>query len=284
MEYRMSTVSVNGVEIFYQEKGEGTPLILLHEFADDYRSWDSLAQKLSEDYRVISLNNRGYPPSGVPQKQDQYSQEILVEDLYGFMNEMSIEKAHIGGLSMGGGTTLVFGLKHPDRTLSMIIAGAGSGSNQNDGFIEMIEFYSSKLISDGMPALDSYIRGETRTQLIRKDSSAFERFRARLFEHSHIGSALTFQGVQRKRKSVYDFEDEIKKCQIPVLILVGDEDYPCIEPALFMKRNFQKSGLVTFPQSGHAINIEEPILFNGVVEGFLRAVNEGYWAFRSNLS
>ena len=139
----MSTVSVNGVEIFYQEKGEGTPLILLHEFADDYRSWDSLAQKLSEDYRVISLNNRGYPPSGVPQKQDQYSQEILVEDLYGFMNEMSIEKAHIGGLSMGGGTTLVFGLKHPDRTLSMIIAGAGSGSNQNDGFIEMIEFWLS---------------------------------------------------------------------------------------------------------------------------------------------
>jgi pimeloyl-ACP methyl ester carboxylesterase len=112
----------------------------------------------------------------------------------------------------------------------------------------------------------------------------FERFRARLFEHSHIGSALTFQGVQKRRKSVYDYECEIKKCQIPVLILVGDEDFPCIEPALFMKRNFPKSGLVTFPQSGHAINIEEPALFNGIVEDFLVAVDQEDWAFRSNFS
>ena len=89
----------------------------------------------------------------------------------------------------------------------MIIDGAGSGSNPSEGFVEMIEFYSSKLISDGMQALDSYIRGETRTQLIRKDSRAFERFRSRLLDHSNLGSALTFQGVQKKRKSVYDYED-----------------------------------------------------------------------------
>ncbi len=284
MEIRMTTISINGVEIFYQEKGVGAPVILLHEFADDFRSWESLTERLCNDYKVISINNRGYPPSEIPEHQDDYSQEILVNDLHTFMNEMSIEKAHIGGLSMGGGTTLVFGLKYPERTSSMIIAGAGSGSNPSEGFVEMIEFYSSKLISDGMQALDSYIRGETRTQLIRKDARAFERFRSRLLDHSNLGSALTFQGVQKNRKSVYDYEDEIKKCQIPVLILVGDEDSPCIEPALFMKENFPKSGLVTFPQSGHAINIEEPSLFNRVIENFLTKVDQGDWALRSNIS
>ena len=183
-----------------------------------------------------------------------------------------------------GGTTLVFGLKYPERTSSMIIAGAGSGSNPSEGFVEMIEFYSSKLISDGMQALDSYIRGETRTQLIRKDSRAFERFRSRLLDHSNLGSALTFQGVQKNLNSFYDYEDEIYKCEIALLILVGDEDSPCIHPALFMKENFPKSGLVTFPQSGHAINIEEPSLFNGVIENFLAKVDQGDWALRSNIS
>ena len=116
----MPTISINGVEIFYQEKGVGAPLILLHEFADDFRSWESLTERLYNDYKVISINNRGYPPSEVPENQDDYSQDILVNDLHAFMNEMSIEKAHIGGLSMGGGTTLVFGLKYPERTSSMI--------------------------------------------------------------------------------------------------------------------------------------------------------------------
>ena len=284
MEVQMPRISLNGIDIFYNEKGDGPPLILLHEFADDYRSWDSLTERLSNRYRVIALNNRGYPPSDIPEGQGEYSQEILVEDLHEFMDHMSIEKAHIGGLSMGGGTTLVFGLQYPDRTISMIIAGAGSGSNQNDGFLEMVGFFSGKLASEGMSALDSYIRGETRIQLIRKDPNAFERFANRLREHSNVGSVLTFRGVQSKRKSVYDYENEMKKCQIPVLILVGDEDSPCIEPALFMKRNFQKSGLVTFPQSGHAINIEEPMLFNGIVEDFLGSVHRGTWALRSDWS
>jgi len=75
-------------------------------------------------------------------------------------------------------------------------------------------------------------------------------------------------------------EDDLRSLQVPTLIMIGDEDEPCIEPGIFMKRTIPKSGLSSFPQSGHAINLEEPDLFNRTVLDFLIAVEAERWAER----
>ena len=83
--------------------------------------------------------------------------------------------------------------------------------------------------------------------------------------------------MQVRRRTIYQVEDELRGLDVPVLVLVGDEDAPCIGPALLMKRTLPNAGLMIFPKSGHPINLEEPDLFNRAVLDFLTAVEQGRW-------
>ena len=115
-------------------------------------------------------------------------------------------------------------------------------------------------------------------QFLRKDPRGWEEFHSGLSSHSALGSALTYQGVQLKRPSVYALKEKLQGLPMPVLVTIGDEDDPCVEPAVFMKRTIPGAGLAVFPQSGHTINLEEPDLFNRTVSDFLTAVEAGTWA------
>ena len=96
-------------------------------------------------------------------------------------------------------------------------------------------------------------------------------------EHSPIGSANTFEGVLSKRPAIFELADKLSRIAIPTLIMTGDEDDPCINPSLFLKKHISSSGLAIFPRSGHAINLEEPGLFNRTVSDFLAMVEQGKW-------
>ena len=274
----MQTASVNGVELAYSEAGQGFPLVWCHEFAGSMESWDAQVHYFSRRYRVITYNARGYPPSGVPTDPEAYSQDIVVEDLYGLLRHLGIEQAHIGGLSMGGSTTLHFGVRHPEMARSLIVAAAGSGSDDPDEFRKTWRELAGRLRRDGTRALADYASGPTRLPLKRKDPKGYQEFYDLLLAHSAEGSALTMLGVQAGRPPLYVWEPELRSLQAPVLVLTGDEDAPCIQPSLFMKRTISNCGLAVLPQSGHAINLEEPDLFNRLCSEFLSAVEAGAWA------
>ena len=104
----------NGVSLYYEETGQGFPLVFAHELAGSYESWRAQVSYFSRRYRVITYNARGYPPSDVLPNVDDYSQEQVVEDLYQLLQHLGIEQAHVAGLSMGGNMALWFGLTHPD--------------------------------------------------------------------------------------------------------------------------------------------------------------------------
>ena len=276
----MPKAQVNGIELYYESTGEGFPLVLAHEFAGDFRSWEPQARYFSRLYRVITYNARGYPPSDVPSDEDAYSQEMAVEDLRDLLEYLGIERAHIGGLSMGGTLALNFGLAYPQMAKSLIIAAAGSGSTDVDAWRENVAQSSRAMETQGMAAMDAYSQGEARVQLRRKDPRGYREFADQFLSHSGLGSALTFRGVQGKRPPVFALEDEMRALTVPTLIMLGDEDDPCVEPSIFMKRCIPTSGLVMFPQSGHAINLEEPDMFNRSVHDFLTAVERGKWGVR----
>lgn len=274
----MPLAPVNGINLYYEEHGAGYPLVWSHEFAGDYRSWRAQVNFFSRRYRVITYNARGYPPSDVPDCLNDYTQAQSVDDLKGLLDYLEIERAHVGGLSMGGNVALNFGLTYPDAARSLIIAGTGAGSTDADAFRENVNQRADAMRAGGMAAMDDYSNSQTRVQLRRKDPLGFEEFRQGLMEHSALGSALTFAGVQGRRPTIFALEDKMRALDVPALIMTGDEDEPCIETSVFMKRCIPKSGLAFLPQSGHAINLEEPDLFNRLVLDFLTAVEQGAWA------
>ena len=276
----MPYATVNGIEIYYESHGAGYPILFCHEFAGDYRSWDLQVGFFSRTYNVITYCARGYPPSSVPESQIDYSQEQAVADLKGLMTKLGIEKAHIIGLSMGGNVALNFGLNHPEMAYSLVVAGTGTGSDEPEPFRSRVVEMADGMLEEGMDYMSDYLDGPARVQLKQKDPKGYELFKSQFLGHSSIGSANTFRGILSRRPPVFELAHKLRALYVPTLVLTGDEDDPCINPALFMKENIPAAGLSVFPQSGHAINLEEPGLFNRTVMDFFVQVEASKWGPR----
>jgi len=277
----MAMAAVGGVKLYYEEVGRGTPLVFVHEFAGDAQSWQAQMRFFGRRYRAIAYNARGYPPSDVPEDPEAYSQQRAADDIKGVLDHLGIAKAHVCGLSMGGYATLHFGLSYPDRALSLVVAGAGYGSDDPERHRRDSESVIRRFETEGMAATgEDYSRGPTRVQYLEKDPAGWQDFHDRLCAGSAKGHALTMRGVQMRRPTIYSLADRMAKLEVPTLIVTGDEDEPCLEPGIFMKRTIPSSGLVVIPKSGHTINLEEPDLFNRVVLDFVTAVDAGRWTRR----
>ena len=283
----MPTALVDGIRLYYEEAGEGRPLVFVHEFAGDHRSWRHQRQFFSRRYRAIAYNARGYPPSDVPDDPGAYSQDRAVDDIRGLLDALRIDRAHVCGLSMGGYAALHFALRYPQRAFSVVVAGAGYGSVPTDRekFRQDVELTAKKFEADGMAAAaEFYAKGPTRVQFIDKDPVGWRGFYDQLAGGSARGHALTLRGVQMTRPSIFELGDRLEKCEVPTLVMTGDEDDPCLEPGVFMKRKMPMAALVVLPRSGHTINLEEPDLFNRAVLDFLTAVDAGRWTRRNPAS
>ncbi|MFG1271186.1 alpha/beta fold hydrolase [Xanthobacter flavus] len=273
----------DGVKLYYEEAGSGTPVILVHEFAGDLRSYETQLRYLGKRYRVIAFNARGYPPSDVPPDVSSYSQARAADDIASVMDGLGIAKAHVIGLSMGGFATLHFGIRHHDRALSLCIGGCGYGAELE----EQARFQSeagtiAAYISEvGMPTFaERYAYGPTRVQFENKDMRGFLEFKQILASHDAVGSANTQRGVQRFRPSLYTLVEEMKRITAPTLVITGDEDWPCLLPGILMKRSIPSAALSVMPNCGHAINIEEPEEYNRIIGEFLAQVDSGRWPLR----
>ncbi len=277
----------DGTRLYYESTGSGFPLLFSHEYAGDYRSWEPQVRYFARRYRVIAYNARGYPPSDVPEDVGAYSQARAMHDIAQLLEALQVPQAHVVGLSMGGYATLHFGLNYPQMARSLVVAGCGYGSVAGDRqkFQQDSAQVAQRIEGDGMQATAAvYAKGPTRVQFEDKDPRGWQEFADQLAEHSATGAALTMRGVQGQRPSVYELEAQMQQLQVPTLIVTGDEDEPCLEPGLFMKRAIPTSGLVVVPKTGHTINLEEPESFNRIVSDFLTAVESGQWQARNPAS
>jgi pimeloyl-ACP methyl ester carboxylesterase len=273
----------DGIRLYYEETGSGTPVIFVHEFAGDCRSWEPQMRQFGQRYRCIAFNARGYPPSGVPENPASYSQSRAADDIGSLLDHLGIDRAHVVGLSMGGFATLHFGFRHATRALSLCVAGCGYGAEPElrERFRDEAATIAGFIIHAGMPAFaEKYSYGPTRVQFENKDPRGHAEFKRLLAEHSALGSANTQLGVQRERPSLYDLVEDMKRLMVPTLILTGDEDWPCLNPGILLKRNIPAAALAVMPNCGHAINLEAPDDFNRIVGDFLTLVDCGRWPMR----
>ncbi len=275
----MSTASVNGVALYWEETGQGTPLVWSHEYGGDLRSWESQVRYFSRRYRVVTYNHRGYPPSAVPRAACDYSQDLLVEDLHQLLAHLGLGPVHLGGCSMGANVARDFAIAHEAMTRSLILVGAGAGSVNREQFLQAQETSAVGLEREGIATLIRTFESlPTRASFREKDPRGFAEFLRQAGEHDAQACAHLAREVMAKRKTVFEREAELKSLRVPTLIMVGDRDAPCVEPSLVMRGWIQHAGLVVFPACGHTPNLEEPGLFNLHVAEFLAAVEGGRWA------
>jgi pimeloyl-ACP methyl ester carboxylesterase len=278
-----SVTTSDGFILYAESEGSGPPILFIHEFAADHRTWAEQTVALSTDHQCITYSARGYPPSDVPPEPSAYSYLRAADDAIDVLDGFGIERAHIVGLSMGGFCALQLGIRYPDRVRSLLVSSAGSGANPANraAFLTETESVAESFRRDGSPAVaEKLALGPSRIQLQRKNPVAWAEFVRQLGEHSAEGMALTVLGVQQSRPSLYEITDELRTITAPTLIFNGDEDEAVLEPGLLLKRTISPAGLLVLPNSGHALNLEEPEIYNRVVRTFVENVERGQWPTR----
>lgn len=275
-------ITRDDVRIYFEEAGAGTPVIFLHEFAADYTNWEPQMRYFSRGHRCITYSARGYTPSDVP-AGEVYSYEHFYSDALAVLDHLRIDRAHLVGLSMGAYSSLQIGLNAPQRTLSMTLAGIGSGSELDnlDAWRKQCRANAEQFETLGSAEVAKVTReAPSRIPFMVKDPRGHADFYAALARHDAKGSANTMRGFQAGRPSIFAMTGAIKKATTPALIICGDEDDPCVGASLFLKKHLPAAGLAMYPKSGHVLNLEEPALFNETVERFVTLVEAGRWPLR----
>jgi pimeloyl-ACP methyl ester carboxylesterase len=219
----------------------------------------------------------------VPRDTERYSQQRARDDILAVLQALDIQRAHIVGLSMGGFAALHFGMAYSPRALSLVVAGCGYGAHpqQYAQFQEQSRALARSMLEEGMAKLAAtYGHGPARLQLKEKDPRGFADFVRNFSEHSAQGSANTMLGYQARRPSLYNLTAEMARIQAPLLIVAGDEDEATLEPSLMMKRTIPTAALALLPKSGHMPNLEDPAMFNRLIEDFFHQVEAGRWTAR----
>jgi proline iminopeptidase len=273
----------DNVQLYFEEAGSGTPIIFLHEFAADHTNWEPQMRYFSRGHRCIAYSARGYAPSDVPPPAEAYTFRHFYTDALAVLDHLKIAQAHFVGLSMGSYSSLQIALNAPERALSMTLAGVGSGSSLDnlETFRAQCRATADQYEAIGAAEVAKVTReAPGRIPFLVKDPRGHADFYAALARHDARGSANTMRSFQGERPSIYTQTDAIRKIATPALIICGDEDDNCVEPSLFLKKHLAASGLTFFPKSGHVLNLEEPALFNAMVERFIALVEAGRWGAR----
>jgi pimeloyl-ACP methyl ester carboxylesterase len=275
-----SVLTSDDIKLAVRLTGNGQPLVFAHEFSGTARSWDAQVGYFSRHFQCITYCARGYPPSDIPHALAAYSQERAADDLAEVIRAMAKGPAHVVGLSMGGFAAIHLGLRNPNLVKSLTIAGVGYGAKP-----ELQPTYGQSMRTEadhaeavGMDAFTRELADSPYAQCLRaKDEDGWRHFSLLLAQNSAIGMAMTLRGILATRPSLWHLAEPLRNLKVPILLMIGDEDAPCIEPNIFLKSVLPDAALCVLPRTGHLLNLEEPALFNSIIFTFLNAVERGQW-------
>ena len=266
--------AADGVSLYCEASGGGVPIVFVHELAGSCRSFDPQVAAWKNRWRCVAFNARGYPPSDVPPQAGSYSQDIAASDIGAVLDGLELADAHLIGVSMGSASTLQFALAHPGRVRSITLSSIGSGSDLKPGeFAANMESLAELTLTRGMRALaESYAASPTRYRLKEKNPAEYRNFIEQLAAGSPLGITNTMRGVQQRRPPLYAHKERIAALRVPALVVLGEEDEPCVKPSYFLKEVLPGARLEVLAKTGHAVNLEEPALYNRLVMEFIEAV------------
>jgi pimeloyl-ACP methyl ester carboxylesterase len=248
----MARLDRDGVAIHYEEHGHGPAILLSHGYSATCRMWDGQIAVLQDRYRVIAWDMRGHGQSDYPTDAAAYSEAATVEDMAAILRACGVQRAVIGGLSLGGYMSLAFHLAHRDMTRALMIFDTGPGyrnADAREAWNQRARQRADELDARGFAALGS--SDEVRMSQHRNASGLAGAARGMLTQHD--------DAVMRSLETI----------AVPSLVLVGSEDRNFLAATDYMARKIPGATKVVIDGAGHAANLHQPAAFNRAVEAFL---------------
>lgn len=234
----MPTVPLNGIDLYYEDHGGGAPVVLMHGYGDTSQAWQPQIAALSPRYRLVTFDMRGHGRTASPDDQAQYSEALVVADLAALLGRLGIERAVIGGLSLGGYMSLRFHLAYPEMVRALVLCDTGPGyrnAEAREDWNRRAFTRADDLAAKGRPGLARAARG----MLAQFDSAAI---------------------------------DSLPKIAVPTLVIVGSEDTPFLGATEYMAKKIAGARRVVIDGAGHVANVDRPEAFNAALLAFLDEV------------
>jgi pimeloyl-ACP methyl ester carboxylesterase len=251
----MSRAKLNGIEIDYEVSGSGSPVLLTHGYSAARRMWDGQHRALGDAYRVISWSMRGHGQTESPADPAKYSADLTVGDMEALLRHLAVQRAVIGGLSLGGVASLGFYLAHPEMTRALVICDSGPGFRNAEAraaWNQRAHERAAELEARGLDALSGRSR----------------EMREAMGEHrSAQGLAHAARGMLTQEGS--QLIDGLPSIRVPTLIIVGDKDQPFLVACEYMAKKIPGARLEVIAGAGHSSNLDQPEAFNRVLREFL---------------
>jgi pimeloyl-ACP methyl ester carboxylesterase len=242
----------NGIAIHYEDRGRGPTVLLNHGYGATSQMWARQVDDLESDYRVVTWDLRGHGQSDSPEALADYARSVAVDDMRGVLDACQIERAVIGGLSLGGYLSLAFYLAHPERAGALMLFDTGPG------------YKNPKARAAWNRGAERMAR-EFETQGLSALAGGAE---VRLSSHrSAEGLARAARGTLVQSDS--QVADSLGDIHVPTLVLAGERDEPFLAATDYMARKIPNATKVLIPGAGHAPNVEQPEAFNQAVRSFL---------------
>ncbi len=267
----MPYAQINGIQLYYELHGpeNAEVIVLSNGVLMSTASWAYQTTELAKHFRVLLYDCRGMWKSDHP--KEDYSMELHADDLAGLLDDLQIQKAHIVGISYGSEISMVFAIKYPQRTQSLIV-------------------------SDGVSQVDPLLKafGETwvsaaklkNAQLLLETTKPLNFSEAYLVKNKELLGGLVakyeqldFEAFVRLMACFFDLNitDQLKNITAPTLVMVGEEDI--LKTKRYSDRITAKipnSEYVVIPGAGHAACLEKPHIFNTLIIGFVTKNKENH--------
>lgn len=262
----MSRARVRDIEMAFDVAGEGLPVVLLHGFPFNRSMWREQAEALRASYQIITPDLRG---QGESELSGTATMALMASDVAALMDELKIERAIVGGLSMGGYVTLAFYHLFPERVRALVLADTKAQADTDEAR-ELREQQALKILSEGMRSIaDAMLPKLLATETLDERPETVARVREMILSTKPEGAAAALRGMAVRE----DRRDLLSQIDVPTLVIVGSED--AITPpevSRAMHREIRGSRLEVIAGAAHVSNLERPSEFNRALQTFLECL------------
>jgi 2-succinyl-6-hydroxy-2,4-cyclohexadiene-1-carboxylate synthase len=270
----MMQIQVNGIKLHVEISGDGPPLLLLHGFTGSCRTWDPFLHSWTKSNRVIAVDIIGHGESEAPVDPARYSMENGVEDLAALLDYLEIGEVSVLGYSMGGRLALSFTVLQPARVRALLLESSSPGlktSGEKEARAAQDEKLAERIELEGIGWFTEYWENIPLFQSLKRlpEEVQLKINRQRLNNQS-IGLANSLRGMGTGAQC--SWWNDLKALQMPVLLIAGEQDEKFCQIAREMETLFANGSLITIPQAGHMIHVEQAEMFDTIVRNYLTSV------------
>jgi pimeloyl-ACP methyl ester carboxylesterase len=250
-------------------------MVWAHGLGGTWKEWAGLMEFFQDRYQVVAYDARGHGDSEKPDRPEAYSQDIMVEDMRGVMDALDINRAIVGGHSMGANVALNFALRYPERCIGLIPVGIGSGSSDREWWKEWWGHMADTAEREGIAAYVEEMKKLPAWGVAFADPRLGKSLIQAELTNSPQAIASVIRGVQKERPSIFEMAPKLEKLPVQTLVVMSEGDAPVVECSRFMAEHIPQATLEIVPAKSHWTHLEAPERFLQAVDQFVRRLKEG---------